>query len=552
MVRIVKRVRQALGAAFAVFRNRDLRRLELSWLGSIAGEFSYAVAISVYAYRQGGATAVGIVWVIRMVPAAFAAPFLSVAGDRWRRELVMVVGNLVRGGATAATVLAVWLDAPAPLVYALGVVVAIVSTAYWPAQAALLPALARSPGELTAANTASSTLEGIGSFAGPALAGALLALTSTEVAFAATAAAFLWAAALAAPIRTEAPSRADGPSALGEILGGFEALREHGRVALLVAVYGAWAFASGALNVLVVVAAIELLDMGEGGVGVLNAAIGVGGLVGALATLALAGGRFGGLLAVGMVVWSVPIALVALWVEPLIAVVLLAVVGVGNVVLDVSGLTLLQRVVPDAILSRVLGIVEGLWVGLLGAGAIAVPALIALVELEGALVVTGLVLPLFALFALPALRAIDSETDVPDAEIELLRRIPIFAPLPPAAIERLAASLEVVRAAAGAEIIRQGEEGDRFYILRNGSVELEVDGKPSGRFGPGYFCGEIALLRDIPRTATVRALTEVDLVALGRDVFVSTVTGHAATSEAAHDVVGARLAGLGRLGLRRV
>lgn len=549
----MKQARQALGAAFAVFRNRDLRRLELSWLGSIAGEFSYAVAISVYAYRQGGATAVGIVWVIRMVPAAFAAPFLSVAGDRWRRELVMVVGNLVRGGATAATVLAVWLDAPSPLVYALGVVVAVVSTAYWPAQAALLPALARSPGELTAANTASSTLEGIGSFAGPALAGALLALTSTEVAFAATAAAFLWAAALAAPIRTEAPARGgQHPRAIGEILGGFRALREHGRVALLVAVYGAWAFASGALNVLVVVAAIELLDMGEGGVGVLNAAIGIGGLAGALATLALAGGRFGRLLGIGMIVWSLPIAFVALWVEPLVAVFLLAVVGLGNVVLDVSGLTLLQRVVPDAILSRVLGIVEGLWVGLLGVGAISVPALIAVVELRGALVVTGLILPLFALAVLRALRAIDAETAVPEAEIELLRRIPIFSPLPPAAIERLAASLEVVRAAAGGEVIRQGEEGDRFYILRNGSVEVEADGKPVGRFGPGYFFGEIALLRDIPRTATVRAVADSVLLALGRREFLSAVTGHAPAARAADEVVSARVAGLGRLGLRRV
>jgi len=511
------------------------------------------VAISVYAYRQGGATAVGIVWVIRMVPAAFAAPFFSVAGDRWRRELVMVVGNLVRGGATAATVLAVWMDAPPPLVYALGVVVAIVSTAYWPAQAALLPALARSPAELTAANTASSTLEGIGSFAGPALAGGLLALTSTEVAFAATAVAFLGAAAFAAPIRTEAPVRGEmRPSALGEILGGFRALREHRRVALLVAVYGVWAFASGALNVLVVVAAIELLDMGEGGVGVLNAAIGIGGLAGALATLALAGGRFGRLLGIGMIVWSLPIALVAVWVEPLVAVFLLAVVGLGNVVLDVSGLTLLQRVVPDAILSRVLGIVEGLWVGLIGAGAIAVPALIAGVGLRGALIVTGLVLPLFALAAQRALRAIDAETAVPQAEIDLLRAISIFSPLPPAAIERLAASLEVVRVAAGDEVIRQGEEGDRFYVLRDGSVEVEADGKPVGRFGPGYFFGEIALLRDVPRTATVRAVSDVDLVALDRDSFVGAVTGHAASSSAADEVVGARLAGLGRLGLRRV
>lgn len=549
----MKEVGQALSAAIAVFRNHDLRRLELSWLGSIAGEFSYAVVISVYAYGHGGATAVGVVWVIRMVPAAVAAPFLSVAGDRWRRERVMVVGNLVRGGATAATAAALLTDAPPELVYGLGVVVAVVSTAYWPAQAALLPALARSPRELTAANTASSTLEGIGSFAGPALAGALLALTSMSIAFGATAATFLCAAALAARIRSEAPSAAGpGRSALREIVGGFGALREHPRVRLLVSTYGAWALVSGALNVLIVVAAIELLEIGEGGVGLLNAAIGVGGLAGAVATIALAGGRFGRLLAVGMVVWSVPIALLAVWAEPLVAVLLVSVVGLGNVLLDVAALTLLQRVVPDEILSRVLGIVEGLWVGLIGAGAIAVPALIAVVDVRGALVATGLVLPLFALLARRTLNAIDSEIGVPEAEIDLLRRIPIFSPLPPAAIERLAASLVAVRVRAGAEVIRQGDEGDRFYVLRDGSVEVETDGRTIGTFGPGYFFGEIALLRDVPRTATVRATTDANLVALGRDDFVGAVTGHAPAARAADDVVSARIAGLTRLALRRV
>lgn len=548
----MKQIRTALASAGVVFRNPDLRRLELSWLGSIAGEFSYAVAISVYAYRHGGATAVGVVWVIRMVPAALAAPFLSVAGDRWRRELVMIVGNLVRGGATAATVVAVWLDAPAALVYALGVVVAVVSTAYWPAQAALLPALARSPRELTAANTVSSTLEGIGSFAGPAIAGALLALTSTEVAFAATAASFLWAAVLAVPIRTHAPPRVDtGPGVLAEILGGFRALREHPRVALLVSVYGAWALVSGALNVLVVVAAIELLDLGEGGVGLLNAAIGLGGLAGALATLALAGGRFARLLAIGMLVWSLPIALLAVWPEAAVGVLLLAVVGVGNVVLDVSALTLLQRVVPDEILGRVLGIVEGLWVGLIGAGAIAVPGLIAVVDVRGALVATGLVLPLFALLSRGALRSIDAEA-VPRAEMELLRGIAIFSPLPPAAIERLAATLESVRTPAGVEVVREGEEGDRFYVVRDGAVEVECDGERIGTFGRGYFFGEIALLRDVPRTATVRTTADSQLLALDRRDFLAVVTGHAQAAEAADGVVSARLSGLTRPALRRV
>lgn len=552
----MSRLLDALSASADACRNRNLLRLELGWLGAITGEFAYAVAISVYAYRADGATAVGLVWLVRMLPAAVAAPVLSMLGDRYPRERVMLWGNLVRFVATALSALAVMVGAPSVAVYALSVVIAIVSTAFWPAQAALLPALARNPAELTAANTASSTLEGLGSFAGPAACGALLALTSITVAFAATAATFLWAAILVA--RIDAPPVRRTPLGgagriLKETLGGFRAAVANGRVRLLVGVYSVWAFVTGALGVLIVVSAIELLDMGEGGVGVLNAAIGVGGLVGALATFALAGtGRFGRLLSIGMVIWSIPIALVGVWPEPLVAVGLLAALGLGNILVDVAGLTLLQRVVPDDVLARVLGLIEGIWVGAIGIGAVAVPGLIALIGLRGALIVTGVILPLFALVTRASLHSIDDEALAPRAEIELLRAIPMFSPLPPAAMERLAFRLEALRVPAGGEVIRQGEPGDRFYVVREGSVDVEADGQPIGTFGPGYFFGEIALLHDVPRTATVRAVSDADLVALDREAFVGAVTGHAASSTAAEEVVGARLAGLGRLGLRRV
>lgn len=368
----MSRVAEALRAAAEAGRNRNLLRLELGWLGAITGEFAYAVVLSIYAYREDGATAVGLVWLARMIPAAFAAPFLALLGDRFPRERVLLAANLIRFAATALSALAVLADAPAASVYALGIVVAVLSTAFWPAQAALLPALARSPRELTAANTASTTLEGLGSFVGPALCAALIALTSIELAFLATALSFLWAAVMTARVDAPAQDRLPlgGLGRIGaELLAGFATAARNRRVALLVGVYTAWALATGALNVLIVVASIELLGLGEGGVGVLNAAVGLGGIAGAVATLALAGrGRFGVLLAVGMVVWSVPIALVGAWPEAAAAVALLAVLGVGNILLDTAALTLLQRVVPEEVLSRVLGLIEGLWVGGIGKG----------------------------------------------------------------------------------------------------------------------------------------------------------------------------------------
>jgi predicted MFS family arabinose efflux permease len=552
----MNRLWDSLKTAAEALRNPNLLRLELGWLGAITGEFAYAVAISVYAYRANGATAVGLVWLVRMIPAAFAAPFLSVLGDRYPREQVMLVGNVVRFVATALSAVALVVDAPAAAVYALGVVVAIVSTAFWPAQAALLPALARTPGELTAANTASSTLEGIGAFIGPAACGAVLALTSIEVAFAATAAAFLFAAVMTARIQAPPVERLQLGGAvvvLRETVGGFRAVFSNRNVAVLVAVYTAWALATGALNVLVVVAAIELLGIGEGGVGVLNAAIGVGGLVGALATFALAGGgRFGFVLTVGMVVWSLPMTLLGLWPTVAAAVVLMAVLGLGNILVDAAGLTLLQRVVPDEVLSRVLGLIEGLWVGAIGIGAALTPPLIAAGGARSALVAAGLFLPGVALLTRSALARMDEEAVPPTEGIELLRAIPLFSPLPPAALERLATSLQAMRFASGEPIVQQGETGDHFYVLTDGSVEVEADGRSLGRFSPGYFFGEIALLRDVPRTATVRAVEPVEVQALERDEFLAAVTGHAPSVAAADEVVSSRLAGLGRLSLRRV
>src|SRR3954451_24697818 len=189
-----------------VYRNRSLRRLQLAWAGSIIGTWAYSVAIVVYAYHQGGASAVGLVGLIRWLPAAFVSPFTAVLGDRYPRVPVMLGADLVRAAALAAMAVCVLGDAPAGIVYVLAAGVGVVSTAFQPAQAALLPALARTPEELTAANVSSSTLESLGFCAGPALGGLLLAVSTTWVVFLATAGTFLWSAfQLSFLLRTDEP-----------------------------------------------------------------------------------------------------------------------------------------------------------------------------------------------------------------------------------------------------------------------------------------------------------------------------------------------------------
>ncbi|HWN22769.1 MAG TPA: MFS transporter, partial [Gaiellaceae bacterium] len=349
------RMSQSAGALAAVFRNRDLRRLELAWVGSIIGSWAYLVALAVYAYGEGGAAAVGLVGVIRLLPSALAAPFVAVAADRFPRERVMVVTDLIRVPLMVLVAVTIYWDGPAAIVYAAVGLASIVGTAFRPAQAALLPSLARTPEELSAANVTSSTVESIGTFVGPALGGILLAATNPEIVFGVNALTFVWSALMVAGIRAvahEPAEPADRGSFRREVGAGFRTFAVERDLRLIVILYGAQTIVAGAFTVLMVVASLELLDMGEAGFGFLNSAVGIGGFAGALLALALAmRGRLATDFALGVALYGAPLALVVVWQEPLAALVLMALVGVGNTLTDVAALTLMQRAVPDEVLA---------------------------------------------------------------------------------------------------------------------------------------------------------------------------------------------------------
>jgi MFS family permease len=547
----VQGLRERLGEsarAFGeVFRNPDLRRLQLAWAGSLIGNWSYFVALAVYAYDQGGAAAVGLVGVIRMLPAAIASPFLASLADRYPRKLVMVVADVVRAVLMLLAALAIWQGWSQWLVYAIVGLSTVSGTVFRPAQAALLPHLARSPGELTAANVASSTLESVGAFIGPALGGVLLAFTSAETVFVVNAASFVWSALLVLAVRSgRADETAAGkaPAAAhehgGGVGAGFRAIFASRDLVVLSGLYTAQTLVAGALNVLVVVAALELLDVGDSGVGYLNGALGVGGLVGGFVALVLASrGRLAADFGLGVALFGVPLALIGIASSVPVALLALGLVGLGNSLVDINALTIMQRTVPDEVLGRVLGVLEGVLLGSIGVGALLAPLVIEVAGIRWALVATGLLLPALALLAATRLRSIDRRSAAP-AELQLLQGVPILAPLPLATLELLAGSLDEVRYPAGSVVIREGEAGDRFYVIDEGEVEIA-----GNRFGRGEAFGEIALLRDVPRTATVTAATDVTLYALERDEFIAAVTGHEPALAAADAVIAARFAGFG-------
>jgi hypothetical protein len=328
---------------------------------------------------------------------------------------------------------------------------------------------------------------------------------------------------------------------LEQATAGFRAIGRDPRLRLVVGLFSAQTLVNGAFNVLVAVSALELLRIGAGGVGYLNAAVGVGGLLGGFVSLALVGRRrLASTFGIAIAGAGGPLLLVGAWPHTAVALAVFAAIGLSIIVGDVSGYTLLQRSTPGDVLARVFGVLHSLIYATVALGAILAPVLIHAIGVRWSLVTVGALLPFLSLLARASLSDLDA-APMHARELELLRGIPIFAPLPTPALERLSSRLVPVHARAGERIVRQGESGDRFYVVGAGEIEIAVDSGPPRVEGPGSYFGEIALLRDVPRTATVSARTDVELYALERDDFLAAVTGHSGSAEAAELVIGSRL-----------
>ncbi len=538
-------------AAFAaVFRKPALRRVQLAWAAAHLGHVSIAVAVAVYAYGIGGAAAVSLIYVIRLVPAAIATPFAAVLGDRYPRARVMLVANASRFLFAAAIPLAIVAGVSHWVVYGLSIAIAVVGTPFRPAQVAILPSLVDRPEELTAANVVASTIEGLGFFAGPALAGVLLAVSGTTAVFVFVAISFaISTVVLLRPLTGTGVDREEAEpteeSFTEAVLAGAKTIGRDADLRVLVGLFTAQMLVAGALAVLLVVTAIQLLGTGDAGVGWLDAAVGVGGVIGAVGALRLAGRRrLTPPFLVGILLWGAPFLLIAAAPSVVSAVLAFVVIGIGNILVDVAGYTLLQRAVSDEVLARVFGVIETLYYASVAIGAIAIPPLVSAFGPRWTLVITGLFLPVLALAAGTRLLRIDSAAVAPARAVALLRGLPLFAPLPALALERLAIHLHELHVPEGVEVITQGDVGDRYYILASGEAEVWIDGKLVNELAPGEGFGEIALLRDVPRTATVKTTAPSELFALDRETFLEAVSSDRRSSAAADETASRRLGAL--------
>ena len=527
----------------AVLHNRSLRRALIAFTAFRPTESAQWIAILVYAYSRGGNRDIGFVAIGMLLPTAVLAPFLAQIGDRVNRERALAFAYLAIGVAAGLTALAAALSLPSIVFYAFAAIATVTISMVRPTHLSTLPELAETPGQLTAANALSSTIEALAIFVGPLLAGLLIAVSGPDAVFGASSLLMLAVGLLALAIhaRTRIIERKDP---VGDTLEGFRELGRRPGARLLLGFVAGQTMVIGALDVLTVVLAYGVLAMGPSGPGVLSAAVGVGGLLGAAATVTLIGReRLAPAFFAGVVVIGVPIALVAFANGPAAALILLGIAGIGKSFFDVTARTLLQRSVDDDVLARVFGVQEGLAMAALAVGSVIAPVLVNRLGVETAFILAGLTLPLIALLVVRRIRAVDRDAALADPRaVALLRGTSIFGPLGPAGLERVARNLVPLEVAAGAVIIKEGDAGDRFYLIEAGRVVVSRAGVALVSLGPGDFFGEIALLRDVPRTATVKAEEPCTLRALDRQHFLAAVTGSPAGAVALATEMDRRLA----------
>ena len=521
--------RQSLVDALAT---PELRRVQLGWTGASVGGWGFFIVLAVYAYNEGGAAAVGVAALARMVPAGLAAPLAGVIVDRRSRRDVLVAITVARSLALAGIAAAVAADAPLAAVLALGAGFTALATAHKPAQAALLPALAETPRQIAASNAVLTAVDNAGFLAGSLLGGVLVAAASIETAFLVTAGVFAvaaWPLARIArdPIPPHREQEEEVEQAFEELASGFRAVARDPSLRLLAGLSACSTFVEGAVDVLVVLVAIELLDLGDAGVGWLNGAWAVGGIVGGAAAISLLGrGRLAAGLAGGCLFVGIPLLLMAALPEVVVAVAMLATLGVGYSLIETAGLTLMQRLTADDVLGRAFAVMESSYWLTTGLGAITAPAIVSLLGLRGALVALGCALPLVAVLRWSRLARFEAGATIPEDAFTLLRSVPIFAPLSIGTLENISSRLTEMDVPAGQAVVREGQAGDRFYVIAEGAFDVSCLRGSFPSLGDGDVFGEIALLRDVPRTATVTARTDGRVFALDRDAFLTAVGGH--------------------------
>jgi MFS family permease len=472
------------------------------------------------------------------VPALLFSAYGGVLAERFERRNLIVALNLTSAGTHILLALVVVADGPIILGLVLAALGTMQGTIYEPAVIALTPEVVGET-DLAAANSLNSLIDNSAIIIGPAVGALLLVWFDPAVTLLINAVTFIYAAGATRLVRTRSePSDVTeggdkGP--LGQMAVGVRALAGS-RTARLLAGFSVLAsFYYGTDTVLFVVLSENFLGTGAEGYGYLLTALGVGGIIAAPLVGKLGGSaRLGTVIALGMVVYTLPTAFMVLVGDPAVAFVLQVVRGAGTLVVDVLALTAMQRTLPGSLVARVYGVFVALVLGAISLGAALTPILLSVLGLDGTLLLYGIGTPAAVLLGYPRLLRIDRLAKQRLTEIrprlEALETSPLFAALGRANLEHLAAAATEVSAPVEKLIIRQGDQADAMYLIEEGTVAVTVKGadgrhRPVAELGAGDYFGEIALLDDAPRNAEVRVVAECRLYRIDKDSFLSAV-GH--------------------------
>jgi MFS family permease len=547
----------ARGAFKEAFANRDYRQLLVALAISSAGDWIYSVALIAYVFEETRSPGwVGAASILRLLPYVLFGVIGGVVADRYNRRTVMVVSDLVRAGAMLGLTLVVVTSAPVALALALTFVSTTAGTPYGPALAALTPAIVGER-DLAAANALMSSIEHLALVIGPAVGALLLLLGSAAAAFAINAATFLLSALFVLRVHKTIDVRSEKEeeeiSLRIRVVEGLRAVTSSAEVTMLTILLAAATLVYGGELVVLILVSERLLGLGSEGLGLLTTAVGVGGLIAAGFTSKLAeSSRPSVVLAASVLAASIPISLLAFVSEPIIAFALMTIEGAASIVLDVVVITALQRIVRDEVIARVFGLIDSLAVAAILIGSFVTPFLVTSIGLRPTLITLGATLVFIVVVSVPRLRAVDQETTKRLREfgprVGLLTRVGVFDGAPRQTLERLASAMEERHVPAGTDIVTEGDAAEEFFVVLSGNLTVLSTGEAGGapekvnELGDGDFFGEIGLIERIPRTATVRATTDVHLYAIPGAVFSDLLNQAPAVSRTLLDGVVSRLA----------
>ncbi len=536
------------GVLKTAFVNPELRLVGFGYALFGTAELAIWIAFLVYAYDHGGTKASTAIVLIQLLPCVLLGPLLGAYADQHRPLRVLTGGYALQVVAMDAVATVMVLHAPTAVVFALAPLTALAFTVTRPAQAALFPAVVRTPEELTAANVMCGWTTGAASLLGPALAGVGLALHGP--AFVVIVTTVLSALALVLVSKVKVAPEPATPAARAGVLAdvrtglraNLAALGDNAALRILLSLHAFYYVLVGAVDLLCVVLAASYLHLGAGGAGYLNASFGAGALLAGFVTAFLVGRRrLKRTLVLSLLASVAALSLISVKEDVALALLLLAATGLAGTVFDVSGRTLLQRSSPVDAVAGLFSVLEALMDLGLALGAVFVQVAITLGGLRAALVAPAVVGALLVLALWTRLGRLDNAAVIPHMEIRLLRALPIFAVLPAPALEGVARELEPVSVARGATVFHEGDPGDRYYAVSTGSLDITRRGVVVNTVSRGDGFGEIALIRDVPRNATVTATSDSSLYALRKDLFVGAVTGHASAARVTGQIITERL-----------